>query len=119
MKHDHYFDTMSNIKVINMFYDPCHRATVSFKPRLSRQEEDDVEVSLVFQYNCVLNAWVQMSCDLEDLYSDLGIVDEFEKDDVETLYSLLDTRGNSIISQYGGGVILKFGNKNDFVAEYS
>jgi hypothetical protein len=100
---------MANIKVINMFYNPSERERgIGFIPYFEKQD-GDIEVSLVFHYNCVLNAWVQMSYDSDNTKNrDMGIVDGFKDEDVKTLRNLLDNKGRSIISQYGGDVIVKF-----------
>ena len=89
-----------------MYYDGTIRTRgKGFFPRVIRQTDHDneVEVEVSFSYNCVLNAWIQLGCD--DNVVDDGIASSFKE---EELRPLLGNKGSSVISQYGGDVILKF-----------
>lgn len=94
----------SNLKRINMYYDETIRTLgKGFFPRVIRQTDRDNVVAVSFSYNCVLNAWIQLGCD--DNIVDDGIASGFNE---EELRPLLGNKGSSVISQYGGDVILKF-----------
>jgi hypothetical protein len=94
----------SNLKRINMYYDETNRALgKGFFPRVLRQTDRDSKVEVSFSYNCVLNAWIQLGCDDNEI--DDGIASGFDE---EELRLVLGNEGTSVISQYGGDVILKF-----------